>query len=83
MTKLGTYLPSSTASTTCQTIANMTNYLNNVSTVNTDAGQNIKLTSSGNALSLDYSNLMTKLGTYLPSATASTTYQTIANMTII
>jgi hypothetical protein len=59
------YLTTATASSTYQTVANMTNYINTVSTVNTDAAQNIRLTRSGNTLSLDYSNLMTTLGNCL------------------
>ena len=70
---LAPYLTSSSATSTYQTIANMSNYINNVATVNTDATQNIKLTSSGNTLSLDYAKLMTTLGSYLTTATASST----------
>ena len=70
----------STALAPYQLISSMSNYINTVSILNNDTNQNIKLSTSGNTLNLDYSKLMTTLGSYLTSSTASLTYQTIANM---
>ena len=58
----------------------MSNYINTVSILNNDTNQNIKLSTNGNTLNLDYSKLMTTLGSYLTTSVASLTYQTITNM---
>ena len=62
---------SSTQPPTISSIIDLSNYITGVQVVTPDTRQNIKLTSSGHTLSLDYSSLLETLGRYTLSSSIS------------
>jgi hypothetical protein len=85
LSDMSNYLTTTAAASTYATKAALSNSITAATIANTDAAQNITVSVSGNGtystLSINYANLLTKLNGYLTTASASSTYQTIAGMT--